>query len=290
MKKKFLITGGSGFVGKSFTKYLSVKEREFIAPTSDVVNLMEKTHFNRLNAEEISCVVHLAAKTFVPDSWNFPGEFFDVNVLGTKNVLEFCRINKKPLIYLSSYLYGIPKVLPICENADIMPNNPYAFSKKVAENMCEFYAKEFGLRIIVLRPFNIFGPYQNSKFLIPHIIKQAIFSDEIVVQDTTPKRDYLYIDNLLDAIYLSIEKISDLSSCFSVFNVGAGYSESVLEIINNVQKFAGTANKIITLNQSRENEIDDVIADTTKIKEFLGWEPCISFEQGLINTIDFYRR
>ena len=96
-------------------------------------------------------------------------------------------------------MYGIPKKLPVSEDDDILPNNPYAHSKYLAEQLCEFYAKEFKLKITIIRPFNVYGIGQKEEFLMPLIIKQVLNDETIKVQNINPKRDYIYLDNLINA-------------------------------------------------------------------------------------------
>src|SRR5207237_1415928 len=148
-------------------------------------------------------VIHLAGKSFVPDSWKDPQEFMRVNAEGTRNVLEFCRKNNIPLIFMSSYVYGIPVRLPIDENHPVTPSNPYAQSKYEAEKICIMYAEKYKIPVTIVRPFNIFGPNQPEHFLIPKIIQQAldVSSTRIELQDLSPRRDYIYMDDLLDAIF-----------------------------------------------------------------------------------------
>ena len=138
-------------------------------------------------------VFHLAARTFVPDSWRDPAGFVSANVLGSVNVLEYCRKHRAQLTFVSGYLYGKPRHLPISETSPPCPNNPYALSKHLAEQECAFYASEFGLPVTVIRPFNVFGPGQKSHFLIPAIVRQLFGSKAIVVKDLEPRRDYIYL-------------------------------------------------------------------------------------------------
>ena len=182
--------------------------------------------------------LHLAAKTFVPESWHDPVSFYQVNVMGTANVLEFCRRQGCPLTLMSSYLYGPPQSQPINEDHPIDPNTPYNHSKALMESLGEFYTARFGLSVTVLRPFNIFGPGQRDEFLIPAIVRQSLDPavEVIEVADLEPRRDYLYLDDLARAILATLTS----TRTHAVYNIGSGRSYSVEQVIQTVQAAAGT--------------------------------------------------
>ncbi len=171
--------------------------------------------------------------------------------------LNYCKLNCAHLIYISAYLYGIPKKLPINENHPIFPNNPYALSKHLSEKLCEFYSSYYNIAVTVIRPFNIFGPGQRSEFLIPKLIKQILDSNEVRAKDFSPKRDYIYIEDFVDALV----KVLGISDNFQVINIGSGKSYSVREIIDIIQEEAETKLPVFSDQEVRENEIDNVCAD-----------------------------
>lgn len=270
-----LVTGASGFIGQALCRSLHQRDHEIIALSSREGHIADPRVFRRI--EEARHVFHLAGRTFVPDSWNDPLEFLNVNVLGTTNVLEFCRAQGTSLTFVSAYLYGVPERLPIAEACVPRPNNPYALSKYLAEQVCEFYAIHYGMDITVVRPFNIFGPGQKSHFLIPQIISQVEKHQTIRVKDLAPRRDYIYIDDIVDALI----KTMDAPGGYKVFNVGSGVSLSVRELIAVIQTVAGTELPVVSEERVRYNEIDDVYADISKARALLGWDPNITFQQGI---------
>ena len=146
------------------------------------------------------------------------------------------------LIILSTYLYGNPIKLPIDEISETFTSNPYALSKKISEDLCKFYSENFGVRITILRPFNVYGVGQSDKFLIPSLINQILNGTTISIKDLEPKRDYVYISDLID----SIIKCLSLDNKFEIFNIGSGISYSVKEIINIIQKQCNTNYPIYT--------------------------------------------
>jgi nucleoside-diphosphate-sugar epimerase len=283
MGKKILITGSSGFIGQNL-KDLLLKNNysvvEFNSAQGDIAS-------TPLKYSGIDHVIHLAGKSFVPDSWKNPDEFMRVNAEGTRNVLEFCRTNNIPLMFMSSYVYGIPERLPIDESHPVHPSNPYAESKYAAEKICMEYSAKYNLLVTILRPFNIFGLNQPDHFLISKIIKQALdtSSKKIELFDLSPRRDYIYMDDLTRAILLLLQKKST-----GIFNIGSGYSMNVKEIADIIMTKAGIKKEIISSGDTRPNEIPDVVADISKITKETGWLPKTTFEDGISKIIASKKR
>ncbi len=280
--KKILITGGRGFIGSHSIKYLKKIGFEILAPTSIELDVLYQCNWEDWKKQKIDHVIHLAGKTFVPDSWENPEKFFRVNTIGTLNAINFCRQQDIGMTYISAYIYGQPKSNPISEIADINPNNPYAKSKHMAEQLCEFFCTYFNMDITVLRLFNVYGAKQSERFLIPFIVDQVLNNDTISVQDLAPKRDYVYIDDVCRAIELSIENTKG----YQLFNIGSGVSYSVSEVIDKVQAIAGTHKKVISKNSIRRNELNDVKADIKAIKQVWGWEPQFTLDMGLCQYME----
>lgn len=278
-----LITGASGFIGRALTNKLSLLNHEIIEINSKGGGVTNKKIIDALLHEDITYVFHLAGKTFVPESWQKPYDFYSLNVSGTLNVLEFCKKKDVGLTYISSYLYGIPKQLPIKEDAPVNPNNPYAHSKFLAEQLCDFYVCEFGVKANILRPFNVYGIGQDKNFLIPYIIDQALNNDIIQLKDLAPRRDYVYLLDLVDALICSMEN-KDKSS---VYNIGSGVSISVQEVVDVVSGVLSIKKPVLSEEVIRKNEINNVVADITKARNELNWQPRFSFNDGIQQIIDF---
>jgi GDP-4-dehydro-6-deoxy-D-mannose reductase len=279
---KVMVTGAGGFIGKYLQRKLSSMGYEVIGIDSSSSNVADEISFLQYESAEIMHVFHLAAKSYVPDSWTNPSLFYRVNVQGTQNALEFCRRKKITMTYVSAYLYGIPEKLPISETDSVYPNNPYAHSKYLAEQLCEFYSREFHVNVTVIRPFNVYGAGQRDIFLIPTIINQVKHNDSIRVMDLLPRRDYIYIDDLIEALVLSMSG----ERGFSVYNIGSGVSISVKEIIDIVQKLFHTNKPVSDDGQVRKNEIQDVVADISRARAELAWSPQITFEDGVSRIIN----
>ena len=228
-------------------------------------------------------LIHLAARSFVPDSWADPMLYMRTNLLGTVAALEYCRKHNARLVFMSSYMYGDPDKLPIDEHATLVAKNPYALSKKLAEEACSFFVGAFGVDVIVLRPFNVYGPGQSEMFLVPSIISQVTRRSVISVKDLEPKRDYVYVRDVVDAIASAVNGPAG----FNVFNIGSGTSHSVGELIRTVQDVWQTDLGVVSAEERRKDEIMNTVADIREAESQLGWIPRFTLRQGLE---DMYRQ
>ncbi len=226
----------------------------------------------RLNTSDE--VIHLGGKTMKGLDWN---EYFNNNVLGTLNVLEYCIKKKvKKMIFVSSYVYGNPKYSPINEEHPIDPHNAYTKSKYLAEQLCEFYAKNSDLDVIILRPFNIFGKTLPNGFLISNLLKSIETNEKLTIVNKDSKRDFLHIDDFVDVIL----KIKDCDFKFEVFNVGSGKSYSFNEVIEKIEKIL--LRKLnLQYEEDSENFIEEITADISKLNNEIKWNPKMSFDDGL---------
>ncbi len=278
-----MVTGSSGFIGKNLC---SAIENENVKITkisrSNGLNLADEDCL--LSFEKVDTVLHLASNTFIPDAFNDPEIIYRENHLSMINVLKYCRLNSiNRLIYLSSYVYGRPHYLPIDEKHKTDIDNPYGRSKLHCENLCKYYSQDYGLNILVLRPFNIFGNGQNSKFLFPTIINQLLESEKetIELENLEPKRDYLYINDFIDILNQMIFYYN--ISGYKIFNIGYGSSYSVREIVMKIMDTFGIYKKIIDNKIVRKNEIMDCFANISKVKKEFSWKPKYTVDEGIID-------
>ena len=279
-----LITGSTGFLGLHLKNKLSLLNKKFIELNSDDGGITNKKSFDKLRELPISHVFHLAGKTFVPTSWDNPSKFVEINVLGTQNVLDFCKENKASMTFISAYVYGNPHKTPVSEDFPVQANTPYSLSKILAEQLCQFYRKEFNVKINIIRPFNVYGLGQKKHFLIPTIIEQALHHDLVKLKDLTPHRDYIYVTDLVDSLLRSM----DLPENNSTYNIGSGHSLSVKKVAEIILKKMHIKKPIQSEREARHNEINYVIADISKAQQELKWFPQYSFEKGIEEIASSY--
>lgn len=225
-------------------------------------------------------LIHLAARSYVPESWEDPAGFICTNVVGTVNALDHARRHQARVIHLSSYLYGNPTTLPIPETAPLHATNPYALSKQLAEQACVFYADAHGIPIIILRPFNVYGPGQAEHFLIPSIVSQALRGDTIRVKDLGPRRDWIFVGDVVRAIVAATRH----PARFSIFNIGSGVSRSVGDLVAAVQSACGTHLPVVSSHERRKDEVMDTVADISRARAGLGWAPAFDLARGIAAT------
>ena len=278
MKSEILVTGATGFLGRHLVKALEARGHAVRAHSSRQGDISNCT----LPIEGVTHVFHLAGKSFVPESWTSPQTFYNVNVMGTVNVLEHCRRNQTALTLISSYVYGHPRRLPVAEDHPLAALNPYAHSKILAEELGRFYEQVYGLRLVVVRPFNLYGPGQRPPFLIPSIVEQALdpAAASIRLKDLRPRRDYLYVD---DAVAMLVATLDE--SVKGVYNLGSGESASVAEVAQLVRHAAGTDKPIVSEDQPRAQEVMDVRADISRVAAKLGWRPTTPLTEGIAKVV-----
>lgn len=281
---KALITGAGGFIGRPLLRALNVAGVSTLPLTRADGDVAAPETWLHLPA--VDHVFHLAGRSYVPDSWQDGAGFMHANVVGTQRALEYCRSHGAKMTFVSAYLYGIPRHLPIGEGDEIRPNNPYALSKHLAEQLCEFYATYHGVAVTVIRPFNVFGPGQRREFLIPEILEQIRIGREIRLKDLEPKRDYVYLNDVVEALV----KTLCVGAGYNVINIGSGISYSVREMVDIIQHVAGTDLPVVSDAMVRPQEIPDVRADITRAQELLGWAPHHSFAEGIAKMLQVEKK
>jgi nucleoside-diphosphate-sugar epimerase len=279
MTDTILVTGAHGFIGRHLAAAL-VKQGYIVdRHTRDDGDIARAS----LPYEKVTHVFHLAARTFVPESWSHPHAFYETNVLGTVNVLELCRRRQASLTLVSSYVYGPPQQLPVSEQHPLCAFNPYAHSKILAEEAARYYAEQFRIPVTIVRPFNVYGPGQSDEFLIPSLIRQALSPscDRIAIQDPRPRRDYLFVSDFVELLVIMLQH----RAC-GTYNAGSGQSVSIQEVVDAINSFLPVKKAISSTGASRPDEVMDVVADVRKAWQQLQWRPTTSLEAGLKQMID----
>ena len=297
---KILVTGGAGFIGSHITEYLvqrgddvtvldnlNTGRKENLAKINDKINFVNGDIRDSQLLEKLvsdtDSVFHEAALASVQDSFNMKDEYFDVNVNGTENIFKLAKEYGFKIVYASSSsVYGNPKKIPITENDDRKPINPYAQTKLDGEVLAKKYS-EMGVRVIGLRYFNVFGPRQSKEYagvikLFLEKIKQKI--PPKINGDGLQTRDFVHIDDVVMANILAM----DSSIKHEFFNVGTGNSISILELANAIIRASSLSLEPIH-GPELSGDVRATQADTTLIRKLLNWEPTIRLDDWVTKII-----
>ncbi|MEK7502034.1 MAG: NAD-dependent epimerase/dehydratase family protein [Patescibacteria group bacterium] len=299
--KRILITGINGFIGKALRDRLTslgaivfgISKSESFNKQVLNSNVLDYTAVNKfIKDSKIQICFHLASESLVEEGQLNPYETFKVNIGGTLNILESARKNKleKVIIASTSHVYGKNKV-PYIESYMPRPTRPYETSKACADLIAQSYAKSLNLFILIPRFVNIYGPGDlHFQRLIPKTIKS-------VLEDLPPRmwggeaiRDYLFIDDAIDAYLLlaktEIKKVDENG----VFNFGGNSIISVEDLIKKIINVSGKKIEIKKVSDKREGEIESQYVSFDKATKLLEWKPKINLDEGLRKTIDWHRQ
>lgn len=283
--QKVLVTGSTGFVGRALTAALRPVCEVLEVSRAAGFDVTSSEHFEKL--DRVDVVVHLAALTFVPDSFLRPRDYYETNVQGTLNVLEFARKVGARVIHMSSYVYGKPNYLPIDESHPLQAVNPYGHSKVMAESLCDFYGQLGWVDTCVIRPFNIYGPGQSQDFVIPKMIAGALREGRVELFDLRPRRDYIFLNDLVELVLACLK-----ASWKGVvrLNAGAGQSHSLQDVLCLLGQILGKSVQVVDLNKPRPDEILDCISSNERARALVGWSPRTDLLSGLTQTLSAIQR
>lgn len=293
---RILITGGAGFIGSNLARYLKTRghqvttldRREGEGTPHNKGDILEKEFLKKVIPGN-ECIIHLAAQVSVPESIAQPEETMRVNVDGSENILAAAKEAgvRKVILASSAAVYGEEPNTPTREEEPLKPMSPYAESKIEMEKLAARYAQE-GLATCCLRFFNVYGPRQEptSQYaaVIPAFISRALKDEALTIYgDGEQTRDFIYIADLCAAIEKALEKGR------GSINLASGRTTSINALAKSVITLTGSAS-IIRHEEARAGDPRESLADVTKAKEELGFEATTSFEEGLKETIDWFRK
>jgi nucleoside-diphosphate-sugar epimerase len=277
--RRCVVTGPGGFLGRRLVARLENAGVEVLGLGRDVGFDVLRDDLPVRGGDH---VFHLAAATGVPDSWQDPVQFHLLNAHASVRVLDQCRRHRASLTYVGAYIYGVPQVLPISEDHPLDPSNPYAFSKWMGEQACAWFAHAYDVPISAIRLFNVYGAGQSDRFVVARIVDQVLNPrlKSIQVMDLAPRRDYLYVDDAVDALVSSIPVEG-----YRVLNVGSGVSHGISDVIEAAFEASGLRKSVEASGEVRPNEIPDVRADCSAIRAAFGWSPRFSLQEGVAAMI-----
>jgi len=309
---KMLITGGAGFIGSHLCdKY--VKEGHTVVcldnfmsgNLTNVRHLLDFRNFKLIKGDvrdidflekvmrDVEVVFHLAAQIHVDRSYIEPRLTYEVNVIGTQNILEIARLHDaKKVIYAStSEVYGSSQYHPMDENHPLNAPHPYGASKIAADRMCHAYVQSYGMDISILRLFNVFGPRQRDIGYggVISIFTRRVLSSmpPILYGDGKQTRDYTYIVDAVRAYDLVLNHDKPMDE---PINFGSGHEVTILYLAEKIINLCGKDGTMQPVYAApRIGEVKRLIADTTKAKELLGWKPEYDVETGLQEFVQWYK-
>jgi len=307
--KKFLVTGGAGFIGSHIVESLVKKGHRVrvldnfssgkiknIRPVLGDIELIKgdirSLAICKKAAKGMDFVLHQAALRSVPKSLLYPADYNEVNIQGTLNMLEASLENKvKSFVFASSSsIYGDVKDFPEKENFVPAPISPYALTKLAGEYYCRMFSHHYGLPTVSLRYFNVFGPRQapddEYAAVIPKFITSMLKKKSPPVFGTGKQsRDFTYIANVVEANIRASQKLNFKGE---VFNIAGGEDYSIQELVQLLNKILGTAIAPRLLSP-RPGDVFKTRADLNKTKRLLGFSPKVDFVQGLKFTVEYFK-
>lgn len=316
--KTYLVTGSSGFIGSSLTLELlkegnrvigvdnfcdfydpSLKEKNIEAfINNDLYNLervdirSKEEIFRIFKENNIDTVVHLAAMAGVRPSIENPLLYQEVNCMGTQNILEAMKeFGVKNLVMASSSsVYGNCKEVPFKESMIVdYAISPYAATKKANEVMTHVYHKLYDMNVIMLRFFTVYGPKQRPDLAINKFTRLMLEGKSIpMFGDGRTSRDYTYITDIVDGIVSSCNYVEENKKVYEILNLGNSSPVSLKEMIETIGNVVGIKPVIETLPM-QAGDVEKTYADISKAKKLIGYEPKVSFEQGIKNFVEWYK-
>jgi len=244
--------------------------------------------------EGAEVVYHLAAIGSVPYSYSAPRSFIDTNTIGTMHVLEAARACRTPRVVhtSTSETYGTARTVPISESHPLQAQSPYAASKVAGDKLAESYHLSFALPVVTLRPFNTFGPRQSTRAVIPQIITQlASGSKQLMLGALDPTRDFSYVLDTAQA-FITLGEAPASAVLGELFNCGPGDDIAIGKLAEDIAGLMGVEADIVEDPQRlrpKDSEVMRLVCDATKLRERTGWAPRYTRDEGLRETIEWFR-
>lgn len=314
MAEKILVTGADGFIGshlteelvkqgfdvKAFSLYNSFNTWGWLDTLSqDIMENVEvftgdvrDPNGVREAMKGTDAVFHLAALIAIPFSYHSPDAYVDTNIKGTLNVLQAAKQLDldKVLITSTSEVYGTAQYVPIDESHPYQGQSPYSATKIGADRLAESFYRSFGLPVAIVRPFNTYGPRQSARAVIPTIITQLLAGkEEIRLGSLTPTRDFNFVKDTAQGfieIYRSDKTVGEEINIATQNEISIGeLAEELIKQINPQAKIVCDEERL----RPEKSEVNRLLGSNEKIKMLTDWEPRFTFEEGLAQTIDFFR-
>jgi len=300
-----LVTGGAGFIGSALVRKLLDKGYE-VTVLDDLStglrdNLPESSRLKLVigdvrDFELVSTairghqyVMHLAAQAFIPLCYQRPLEIAEVNSIGSINVFKACLDHAiKRLVHISSSeVYGSAQYTPMDEQHPLCPYSTYSVAKVAADMWAQTFYWEHKLPVVILRPFNTYGPRESLPYFIPEMIRQCLKESVIHVGNLETSRDFTYVE---DAVAAMVSALETENVEGEIINIGSGETRKMKDILKLIQQETGAEKKQVVLDKSRlrPRDLETLVTDNAKARKILGWAPRIGFEEGIRRTLKWY--
>jgi NAD dependent epimerase/dehydratase len=315
MAERVLVTGADGFIGSHLVEYLvnkGYKVRAFVLYNSfnsygwldnfpkEILSKIEvfsgdirDPNGMRVAMEGMDTVYHLAALIAIPYSYHSPDNYVDVNIKGTLNVLQAAKLlkTKRVLVTSTSEVYGTAQYVPIDEKHPFQGQSPYSATKIGADRIAESFYRSFDMPISIVRPFNTFGPRQSARAVIPTIITQLLNNEtEIKLGDITPTRDLLYVKDTVAGFHeiaINANTIGEEINIATQSEITIGdLAQMLINKINPSAKIITDSDRI----RPEKSEVRRLFGSNEKLKQLTNWQQQYTFEQGIEETIEWFRK
>ncbi|HEX8743013.1 MAG TPA: GDP-mannose 4,6-dehydratase [Thermoleophilaceae bacterium] len=306
-----LVTGAGGFIGghlverlvrdganvRALVRYNSRNERgtlDWMDP--EAVRDVDVVLGDLRDAESVSravagteVVFHLGAQIAIPYSYVNPRDYVETNVTGTLNVALAAQAHdvQRVVQTSTSEVYGTARQVPITEDHPLEPGSPYAATKVAADKLMDSFHRSFGLPVVVLRPFNTYGPHQSARAVIPTIVSQALAGDELRLGSLEPRRDLTFVTDTVDGF---VRAATSGAAVGRTVQLGTNHDVSVGDIVETVGAVLGKELRVIQDPERvrpEKSEVMRLISSPALAKELLGWEPTVPLDEGLRRTIEW---
>ncbi len=309
MFENLLVTGGAGFIGSEFVragvslgyKIAVIDKITYAGDVYRLQNVLNKITFHRvdicdikaiekiLKKEKVDAVVHFAAETHVDRSILDSAPFMTTNIMGTRVLLEAVKkFGVKRFINISTdEVYGEAKRGKFREDSPLNPSSPYSVSKSASDMLGRAYYRTYGIPVITVRPSNAYGPYQFPEKLIPLAIYNILKNKEIPVYGKGLNvREWTYVSDLVSGIFSVLEngRVSE------IYNIGSGEEKRNIDVVKSILLNMNKGEEFIKFVEDRPGHDFRYALNSEKIRNELKWSPIVSFNQGIIKTIEFYTR
>ena len=311
--RRVLVTGAGGFIGshlverlaadgesvRAFVRYNSRNDYGWLEALEDHVSeRVEIFRGDLANPEAVSravdgceVVFHLGALIPIPYSYVHTREFVSVNTIGTLNVLEAARRHgTRRVVHTStSEVYGTAQRIPIDEAHPLQAQSPYAATKIGADQLALSYRLSFETPVVIVRPFNTYGPRQSARAVIPTVATQALKGERIQIGSLHPTRDFVFVEDTVAGM-IACAEAGDVEG--EVINLGSGAEISVRAVVERIVELVGGDLRVEVVEDRRRppsSEVERLLADARKAERLLGWRARVSFDEGLARTVEWIR-